>query len=123
MNKELVNKKLISLTIFIIIILLIVSLFKNNNYSTSSSYNIRIDSIIKNNDSLINLIKLNLILKQKDKDSILLLQQDKKILINHLYYKINELNNIKIHNSKIPNDSIFIILKQKYCEDSINNFN
>ena len=57
----------------------------------------------------------------KDRDSIKLLKQEKIILINHLNYKLNEIKYIKIKNNKIPDDSVFIILKQKYNEDSINN--
>lgn len=85
--------------------------------------NYKIDSLQNLNNGLKGLLEINNKLREEDKLKITLLENDKKLLLKNLNKVVKEYNNIKIVNNKIPDDSVFLILKRKYNEDSIANSN
>lgn len=109
---------------FVIILLLIFLFFilqRPSNIDTIISNQKDVDSIFNVNKNLILLINKEAELRKKDLERISKLEEEKTILIKSLNKKIKELNNIPKNVNKIPKDSVFIVLKKKYYEDSVRN--
>lgn len=115
------NKNILLILIIFVIVLLFFIFQQPSNINTIISNNKSIDSIKNVNNSLVKILNKEAELRKKDLIRINKLEEEKQLLFKSLNKKIKELNTISKNVNKIPKDSVFIVLKQKYYEDSIRN--
>ncbi len=117
------NIILIVVSLLVLLFLLFIINRPSSVVKTIEDSKHKIDSLESINSTLQWVIFENGKERRKSFSRIKELEDEKKLLTTSLNKKKKELKDIKIKNGKIPDDSVFIVLKRKYNEDSITNFN